>query len=148
MPPIESFSGIYAFLSNFYPSPMRVDGKHFQTNEHYYQACKASTDEEFEYVRTAGTAAQAKRRGREVKLTKGWDNHKNEVMLKGLRIKFAIPELRALLLGTGDAILIEANNWHDVFFGRCDCSKHGGAGENWLGRLLMAVRAEIPKETP
>lgn len=143
---IENFHDKHYYLSNFYIAPMKVDGKMFQTNEHFFQASKASDEETFELIRLAKTAAQTKKLGKEIPLRKNWENIKNEVMLKGLRAKFALPEMRALLLETGDATLIEGNNWHDRYWGRCDCSKHGGVGENWLGRLLMQVRSEIRKE--
>jgi hypothetical protein len=40
------------------------------------------------------------------------------------------------LLATEYVELIEGNNWGDTFFGVCN-----GEGENWLGRLLMNLRA-------
>ncbi len=30
----------YGFLSNFYPSPFEIDGKHCPTSEHFYQSQK------------------------------------------------------------------------------------------------------------
>jgi predicted NAD-dependent protein-ADP-ribosyltransferase YbiA (DUF1768 family) len=68
---------------------------------------------------------------------------KQDIMLKGLRVKFGDPVLLAKLLATEDATLVEGNTWHDLWFGRCDCTKHGGEGQNWLGRLLMALREEL-----
>jgi len=145
---IESFHDTHYYLSNFYENPMKVDGKSFKSNEHFFQASKAGNTEDFEYVRASATAAQSKKRGREIKMRGDWDNVKNTIMTQGLRAKFADPELRQRLLDTGDAALIEGNNWHDVYWGRCDCSKHGGDGQNWLGRLLMQLREELRKETP
>jgi predicted NAD-dependent protein-ADP-ribosyltransferase YbiA (DUF1768 family) len=52
--------------------------------------------------------------------------------------KFSHPELRAALLSTGDALLVEGNHWGDIFWGVCR-----GEGENWLGRLLMALRGQM-----
>lgn len=147
MNPIEDFHGTNYFLSNFFTAPMVIDGRSFKTNEHFFQASKALDEETFEIIRNLKTPAETKRMGRDIKLKKNWDNIKNDVMLKGLRVKFAIPELRKQLLDTGDAPLIEGNNWHDQYWGRCDCSQHGGVGENWLGRLLMQLRDEIRKET-
>ena len=59
-------------------------------------------------------------------------------MLTGLRKKFADPELRNLLLATGDEELIEGNYWGDTYWGVCN-----GVGQNKLGKLLMQVREEI-----
>ena len=48
------------------------------------------------------------------------------------------PEIREILLMTGDEILIE-NSPTDYFWG-CGADR---TGENHLGRILMSVRAEI-----
>lgn len=144
---IDNFHDTHYFLSNFFIAPMTVDGKLFQTNEHFFQASKASDEETFEVIRLLKTASQTKRMGREIRMKKNWENIKNEVMLRGLRAKFTLLDMRQQLLDTGNATLIEGNNWHDQYWGRCDCSNHGGVGENWLGRLLMQVRDEIRKET-
>ena len=59
-----------------------------------------------------------------------------------LRLKFAQPYLRDLLIATGEQKLIEGNYWHDNFWGSCSCEKCGDKGENHLGRLLMKLRSE------
>ena len=56
-----------------------------------------------------------------------------------LREKFVQEPERSILLATGDEELIEGNWWHDTFWGQCPL----GTGENWLGRLLMEVRADL-----
>ena len=48
------------------------------------------------------------------------------------------PNLAQLLIETGDATLIEGNNWDDVVWGVCN-----GVGENRLGKILMQIRTEI-----
>ena len=55
-----------------------------------------------------------------------------------LKRKFEIPELRDLLLATGEQELIEGNHWGDVYWG-----KVGDKGKNMLGRLLMLIREEL-----
>lgn len=145
---IESFHDAHYYLSNFYENPMKVGGKTFKSNEHFFQASKAGNPEDFEYVRASSTPSISKKRGREIKMRGDWDNVKNAIMTQGLRAKFTDPELRQRLLDTGDATLIEGNRWHDCYWGRCDCSNHGGDGQNWLGRLLMQLREELRKETP
>ena len=55
-----------------------------------------------------------------------------------LRAKFSDPELRGRLLATGEKHLVEGNHWGDRVWGQCPV----GIGENWLGRLLMDIRAE------
>ena len=65
-------------------------------------------------------------------------------MLIGLRKKFANPELRDLLLATGDEELVEGNYWHDNEWGNCTCPRCKNIpGKNKLGKLLMQVREEI-----
>jgi predicted NAD-dependent protein-ADP-ribosyltransferase YbiA (DUF1768 family) len=63
-----------------------------------------------------------------------WSRDCEAVMLRALRAKFAIPELKAALLATGSAKLVEVP-------GR---SKDRWAGDDGLlGALLMRVRAEL-----
>jgi predicted NAD-dependent protein-ADP-ribosyltransferase YbiA (DUF1768 family) len=38
--PITSFTGDFAFLSNFYPHAVQIDGDVYPTNEHSFQALK------------------------------------------------------------------------------------------------------------
>ena len=58
-----------------------------------------------------------------------------------LQEKFKNPLLRSMLLATEDVLLVESNTWGDRTWG-----VYKGAGENWLGRLLMEVRAECREE--
>jgi hypothetical protein len=60
-------------------------------------------------------------------------------MFELLHLKFTNDRLRDMLLATGNAELIEGNNWRDTFWGQCPI----GTGANHLGRLLMQVRKEI-----
>jgi len=140
---IDRFRGDHHFLSNFYVREMVVDSKTFATNEHFFQASKARDDAWFEVIRTCPSAGDSKHLGHEVPMRPDWEEIKNDIMLKGLRIKFSLPDMREKLLATGDRVLVEGNTWHDQYWGRCDCSNHGGEGLNWLGRMLMQVRAEI-----
>jgi predicted NAD-dependent protein-ADP-ribosyltransferase YbiA (DUF1768 family) len=59
--PIDSFTGEFDFLSNFFDSPYILDGVWFQTVEHGYQSEKALTEAEKDFIRSAGTPGQAKR---------------------------------------------------------------------------------------
>ena len=136
---INSFSGEYEFLSNFYPSKIQPDGPmSYPTVEHYFQGCKAEAIDDFYPIFAAKTPGEAKRLGKRVRLRKDWEMVKDDVMLNGLRAKFAIPELREKLLATGDEELVEGNTWGDTYWGVCN-----GVGQNKLGKLLMQVREEI-----
>ena len=130
--------GPWAFLSNFYPSPITIDGRTWPTVEHYFQAMKCP--ERAEEVRLARSPAEAKRLGRGMPLAGDWNMLRDDIMLAALRAKFADVELLARLLATGDSPLIEAAP-RDYYWGEGD-----GSGMNRLGALLMQVRAELNRE--
>jgi ribA/ribD-fused uncharacterized protein len=128
-------------FSNFSPAPVTLDAREYPTVEHAYQAAKTLDPTEREWVRVARSPGEAKRRGRRVTMRPDWDAVKVEVMRDLLRQKFASGERLHELMATGNDLLMEGNNWHDEFWGVCSCPKHG-RGLNWLGRLLMEIRAE------
>jgi len=138
---IESFQGEYRFLSNFWPCRFHYAGHWYPSVEHAYQALKTIDPDEQSRIRLAPSAGAAKRSGRNVTLREGWDQKKDKIMLRLLREKFSIPDLRAKLLATGDVELIEGNYWGDTYWGKCN-----GVGVNKLGVLLMQVRREIRDE--
>lgn len=138
MKTIDSFSGEYRFLSNFYPAEIEYGGKRYPTLEHAFQAAKTLCPTERELVRQAKTPGRAKQLGRRVTLVPEWDQIKIGVMRDLLRKKFRDMVLRAELLSTGDAELVEGNTWRDMYWG-----VYQGKGENWLGKLLMEIRKEI-----
>lgn len=145
---INVFEGEYAFLSNFYFSPMIIRDVVYTTNEHFFQAMKTLDPRERQGIILAPTPGEAKRLGRKVSLRKDWEDIKEEVMLIGLRHKFSNPDLRRKLLATGNEELIEGNHWCDNFWGVCHCLKcQDKVGQNNLGKLLMELREEIKKET-
>ncbi|MFZ4573943.1 MAG: NADAR family protein [Phycisphaerales bacterium] len=135
---IDRFEGAYWWLSNFYPS-MVTDSRGFEyaSVEHAYQAAKAATEAERARIASSPSAAVAKRRASKLTLAADWPERKVPVMRELLSSKFAPgSELAAKLLATGDAELVEANDWEDTFWG-----EYQGAGENHLGKLLMERRA-------
>lgn len=135
---IDRFDGEYAFLSNYSASPFRINYVLFPTMEHYFQANKADNQNDYLHIAYAPTPGEAKRLGRKIQLRPDWEKIKDNIMLTGLRKKFADPELRNLLLATGDEELVEGNYWGDTYWGVCN-----GVGQNKLGKLLMQVREEI-----
>lgn len=144
---IDSFSGEFEFLSNFYPSPIIVARESFPTVEHCFQAFKAEHKEDFIRIQTAATPGLAKRIGRSVEMRPDWEKIKIDVMYSALEKKFRIPELRDKLLATGDEPLIEGNWWHDNTWGNCKCDKCTIIyGRNILGKLLMDLRTKIREE--
>lgn len=148
MKAIKGFRGEYFFLSNFAPckknyelgeyNAISYEGYFYPTVEHAFQAAKTLSQGERKPILMAETAKEAKSLGRRVTLRKDWEDVKIEIMYNLLWQKFILPEYREKLLATGDAILIESNNWNDKFWGICH-----GAGENNLGKLLMRIREEL-----
>lgn len=137
MSEISDFRGESRWLSNFHLVKVELDGVPYSSTENAYQAAK-TLDPDLRRVFRTCTPSEAKRHGRLLALRPDWEAVKVPVMLDLLRQKFAHPELRAKLLATGDAQLIEGNWWNDTFWGVCR-----GIGQNWLGRLLMQVRDEV-----
>ncbi len=135
---IDSFKGTYEFLSNFYMVDVEFDGFTYPSTEHAYQAAKSLNEKAREAIRNADTCGRAKKMGQKVTLRKDWEDVKRSVMLGLLRKKFAHEDLKAKLLATGTAELVEGNWWGDTYWGVCK-----GKGKNWLGRLLMQVRDEL-----
>jgi ribA/ribD-fused uncharacterized protein len=147
MPAITSFSGDHAFLSNFYPADTPYEGMVYPSSEHAFQAAKTLDREERQRLAALSTPAKAKRAGRRVDLRPDWEQVKIAIMKDIVRAKFQHnQELGQKLLATGDAELVEGNQHRDRFWGVC-----GGEGQNWLGRILMELRAELanrPGATP
>jgi len=136
---IERFAGPDRFLSNFYLAEIMWEGKPYPSSEHLYQAMKAGTEEEREWVRTSPTVKEAKFRGQKIRATADWSERRISAMRSVLEAKFdQHPDLAANLDGTGGAELVEGNTWGDTFWG---VDTDTGRGENHLGRLLMELRA-------
>lgn len=145
---INCFDGEFAFLSNFYESPIKYNGTvTMPTVEHYFQAAKASEPLDFLKIAAAETPGKAKRLGRKCKMRADWEDIKMNVMREALRKKFSDPELKAKLLATGDQRLKEGNTWHDNFWGVCYCDRcQDIMAYNHLGKLLMELRTELMEE--
>ncbi len=145
---IESFSGQYRFLSNFYPAQVTYEGITYPSTENAFQAAKMP-DLSLRKQFVAVDPKTAKAMGRAWKCRSDWDSARNGVMLDLLRIKFSGSPFRGRLIATEGAELIEGNWWHDQYWGVCNCAingtcaRKGGVGENHLGKLLMQVRAEL-----
>ncbi|MBM3979980.1 MAG: NADAR family protein [Planctomycetes bacterium] len=136
-----STSGEYGCFSNFSRHPIFLKGKRWPTTEHYFQAQKFAGEPDEEEVRLANKPMLAASMGRDRKrpLRRDWESAKENVMLDALRAKFTQhDELKAILLGTGDAKLVE-HTANDSYWG----DGGDGSGKNRLGHLLMKVREEL-----
>lgn len=140
-----STADAYGSFSNFSRHGFELDGKYWLTSEHYFQAMKFEGTEHEEAVRTAKTPKLAAKIGRDRNrpLRPDWEDVKDDVMRSAVRAKFEQhADIREILLGTGDAQLIE-NARNDYYWG-CGAD---GSGKNRLGQILMEVRQQLRAST-
>jgi ribA/ribD-fused uncharacterized protein len=139
MEKIERFDGDYAFLSNFYPAIVVLEGASFDCVECAFQAAKSEDPAYRSRIQAAHSPGQAKKLGRQVTLRKDWESVKFGIMTRLVLQKFTRhPELGQRLLATGSVELVENNHWGDRVWGVC-----GGVGSNYLGQILMHVRENL-----
>ncbi len=132
---------MFGEFSNFAAFPIELDGKIWPTSEHYFQAQKFVGTEHEEAVRLEVSPMQAARMGRDRNrpLRPDWDTVKDDVMRSAVHAKFAQhPELQALLLSTGDAMLVEHTK-NDAYWG----DGGDGTGQNMLGKILVEIRERL-----
>lgn len=138
-------SGPYGCFSNFSKHSVLVAGKRWPTSEHYFQAQKFPGTEIEELIRHAPSAGIAANMGRsrDHPLRPDWEEVKDAVMYDVVLAKFSQHEaLRDVLLGTGDATLVE-HTANDSYWG----DGSDGTGKNMLGQILMKVRNELAGRT-
>lgn len=134
----------YGCFSNFAPYPIELDGKIWPTSEHYFQAQKFAGTPHAEEIRRERSPMIAARLGRKRSwpLRPDWELVKDDLMRRAVRAKISQhPELREILLGTGDALLVEHTR-NDAYWG----DGGDGTGRNMLGRILMEVRDALRAE--
>lgn len=139
-----STTGEYGCFSNFSRHPVFLKGKRWPTSEHYFQAQKFAGEPDEEEIRQANKPMLAASMGRDRKrpLRRDWESVKERVMMDALRAKFTQhEELTAILLGTGDAVLVE-HTANDDYWG----DGGDGRGKNRLGVLLMRLRSELAEQ--
>lgn len=135
----------YGAFSNLYRREFEFEGERYPTAEHAYQAGKARKPEVKAWLLSAPSPALLAMAAHGLyywDITPGWSTMKFDRMKRILRAKFSQHEdLKALLLSTGDARLVETATvdspvnrlWGEV----------NGVGQNKLGQLLMEVRTEL-----
>lgn len=139
-----SLKNAFGEFSNFSPHPFELDGVSWPTSEAYFQAQKFEEEDYREQIRLAPSPMEAANLGRSrtMPLRSDWEQAKDDVMRAALRAKFTShPELRALLLSTGDEPIIEATTG-DYYWG---CGTRGD-GLNRLGELLVELREQLKSE--
>ncbi len=136
-----SVSEEYGCFSNFSPHPIKLKGKSWPTSEHYFQAQKFKGNPDEEEIRKAKSPMIAARMGRSRKrpLRKDWESVKDSIMHEAVLAKFTQhQDIREVLLGTGDAKLIE-HTTNDNYWG----DGGDGTGKNKLGIILTRVREAL-----
>lgn len=131
----------FGCFSNFAPYPIRMGGKAWPTSEHYFQAQKFEDASHREAIRKTRSPMIAARMGRDrrKKLRRDWESVKVSIMTAAVRAKFSQhSEIRATLLGTGDAKIVEHTE-NDAYWG----DGGDGSGRNMLGQILMSIRDEL-----
>lgn len=131
-------------FSNFALYPVKIDGEIWQTTEHYFQAQKFDDKKYRAKIAKANSPMLAAKLGRDRKQTlrKDWESVKDNIMRKAVLAKFSqYAELKALLLSTGDAKIIEHTENDDYWGDGGD-----GKGKNKLGQILMSVRKELGEQ--
>ncbi|HEX7121446.1 MAG TPA: NADAR family protein [Gemmatimonadaceae bacterium] len=153
----------YGAFSNLYRCRVDVAGATYPTSEHAYQALKPRDARVRDWLLAAPSpslvalaahalpsdeadAAEIMRRTADALLgfhtRPGWSRLRYPWMLACLRAKFTQhDDLRDLLLGTGDRLIVEAGRIDDDAGRRWGVVN--GRGQNYLGRMLMRVRAEL-----
>lgn len=142
---IRYFKGEDKFLSNFYiGNKFDYNGLTFNNTEAAFQSQKDLKEaEKFQSM----TPGQAKKAGRKVHLRSDWDEVRDEIMIEVCVAKFTQDkELGEKLKATGTKQVVEGNNHHDNYWGRCNCPKsscRNKRGKNTLGLILMLIRDEV-----
>lgn len=138
---IGPFRGAAEFLSNRFERPLSFGGMVFRCAEGAFQAAKFDDPAMKERFRDL-SVGEARRLGRtrHPSFRKDWEAVKEPVMAEILKAKFTDPELKAKLLATGDAKLVEYNTWGDEIWG---VSLKTMKGDNRLGKLLMERRESL-----
>ncbi len=135
----------YGEFSNFYKAIIEIDKNKYSTTEHYFQAMKYNHNPEyFEKIKNAYSPSEAAKLGRSRKypLRTDWEKVKDNIMMIALKAKFnQHPNLKKILINTGNAILVEHTK-NDSYWG----DGGDGTGKNMLGKSLMILRSEFIKE--
>ena len=148
----------YGAFSNWSPTPFTVDGVSFSTAEQYimYRKCLTFGDTvTAEKLLSSDSPKEQKALGREAAgyIDSVWAGIRQTVAIRGLYAKFSQDaELKRLLLGTGDAVLVECTSNDRIWACGLDkddddrLSADRWKGQNILGFALMEVRNMLRAE--
>ncbi|MYM64191.1 NADAR family protein [Pseudomaricurvus sp. HS19] len=132
-------------LGTYSDHGIELEGEHWPTVEHYFQASKFSNNLAYrEKIRNAATPEQAHKLGESWLKRKrsDWKQVREVIMTRGVYIKCrTYPAIAEQLLQSGDQRLVE-NSQYDYFWG-CGRDRRG---DNRYGAVLMNVRSKLQQE--
>lgn len=144
-------------FSQWYSHKMSIDGVVYNTAEQFMMAMKAKhfgdTDAQMKIMATKNPREQ-KAIGRTVKNFNPdvWSKVAKSYVYIGNLEKFLDPEMKRLILSTGDKEIVEASPYDTVWgigLGEQDpaaLDKTKWRGTNWLGETLMKVRSDLREQ--
>ena len=147
-------------FSNWYECPFVIDDFKYFCVEQYMMAQKAKLfhdAESYTKILRANSPSGCRRRGKLVTPfnQKTWDKVKYDIGKTGNRAKYEQnPDLKKLLLATGNSILAEASPKDSIWGIGMDAKTASHTvpsawqGENLLGKILMELRVEFGGEAP
>ena len=143
-------------FSNFYRKPFTYKGYQLKFSEQGFMLEKALLFDPsmIDKIVNANQPNQAKQYGREIKHYNDriWSNRRYQVMVDVLRIKFQDPELKEILLQTGDRIIVEASPYDKIWGVGLEendpriLNERNWRGQNLLGKALMEVRQSLASQ--
>ena len=133
---IKGFFYEYRWLSNFHECQILWNGMLFTSTEAAYQSAKCLHKEDAMRF-TELEPKESRQQGRLItNIRPDWDQARFNVMAEVTFLKYLHhPDLKQMLLDTGDKYIEETNGWKDKYFGVYD-----GEGQNVLGKIIMATR--------
>ena len=127
----------WEWLSPASPHPVIDGGVEWPTVLHAYWAASTPDQALIAGIRECRTASEVFRLMQDAPRRGRWPQARLAVMARLLRLKFAqYPGLAARLVATGDSILVSSTSIMGSDF-------WDSRGQNWTGRLLEIVRAEL-----
>lgn len=149
----------HGYMSQWYKSPMIIDGVEYTCCEQYMMAEKARLFNDLSILDEILQCTEPKRMKELGRAVKGfdtckWEEHKYNIVFKGNLNKFTQnKKLAEKLLETGDTLLVEASPYDRVWgigMGVSNASFRQPSkwrGSNLLGFAIMEVRDTIKEQT-
>lgn len=149
--------GVYfwgSVYSNWFKVDIEIDGVKYNCTEQYMMAEKArlaNDNDSLALILATNDPGKQKLYGRKVKnLDRAmWDLVKFDVVYKACLVKFSLPELKKVILETGNRVIVEASptdkEWGVAlhFNDPAVENESNWKGKNLLGKVLMKVRQEL-----